>query len=141
MRFMLKVMLALLKERSVGYYSSVSDFLILIIILIQATQASRWLIFCRPVLLRLLNYGNESDNGNDEHLRSGTELQPTSLTMKKGHSHRESNSSILSWPHCDDSSIKRPGLKPNSHATFNFILLKSNQNQEWIKEKIIHCEK
>ena len=27
-----------------------------------------------PVLLRLLSYGNENDNGNDKHLRSRTEL-------------------------------------------------------------------
>ena len=46
--------------------------LILILILIQATQASRWLIFCPPVLLRLLSYGNENDN--DKHLRWRTEL-------------------------------------------------------------------
>ena len=43
-----------------------------VLILIQATQASRWLIFCPPVLLRLLSYGNENDN--DKHLRSRTKL-------------------------------------------------------------------
>ena len=46
-----------------------------ILILIQATQASRWLIFCRPVLLRLLSYGNENDNGNDKHFRSRIERE------------------------------------------------------------------
>ena len=44
------------------------------LILIQATQTSHWLIFCQPVLLRLLSYENENDNGDDKHLRSRTEL-------------------------------------------------------------------
>ena len=50
--------------------SSVSDFPIpiLILILIQATQASRWLIFCQPVLQRLLSYENEYDNGYDMNM-------------------------------------------------------------------------
>ena len=39
-------------------------------LLIQATQAGRWLIFCQPVVHRLLSYGNENDNGYDIHLRS-----------------------------------------------------------------------
>ena len=46
-----------------------------ILILIQATQASHWLIFCQPLLLRLLSYGNENDNCYGKHLRSWTELQ------------------------------------------------------------------
>ena len=58
------------------YFSSVSDFpkpiLILILILIQATQAGRWLILCQPVVHRLLSYRN--DNGYDKHLRSQTDL-------------------------------------------------------------------
>ena len=45
-----------------------------ILILIQATQAGHWLIFCQPVLSRLLSYGNETDNGYGQHLRSQTEL-------------------------------------------------------------------
>ena len=49
--------------------------MIIILILIQATQASHWLIFSQPVVLRLLvlSYGNENDNGYDKHLRSRTE--------------------------------------------------------------------
>ena len=45
-----------------------------ILILIQATQAGRWLIFCQPVVHRLLTYGNENDNGYDKHLRMQTDL-------------------------------------------------------------------
>ena len=50
-----------------GYNKLSLRFSLSILILIQATQASRWLIFCPPVLLRLLSYGNENDN--DKHLR------------------------------------------------------------------------
>ena len=44
-----------------------------IFILIQDAQASRWLIFCQPVLLKLFRYGNKYDKGYDKHLRSRTE--------------------------------------------------------------------
>ena len=33
-----------------------------------------WLIFCQPVVHRLLSYGNENDNGYDKHLSSQSDL-------------------------------------------------------------------
>ena len=45
-----------------------------ILILIQATQVGRWLIFCQPVVHRLLSYWNENNNGYEKHLRSQTDL-------------------------------------------------------------------
>ena len=45
-----------------------------ILILIQATEAGRWLIFCQPVVHRLLSYGN------DKHLRSLTDLISSNYT-------------------------------------------------------------
>ena len=50
-----------------------------ILIIIQATQAGHWLIFCQPVVHRLLSYGNENDNGYNKHLSSQTDLQSVKM--------------------------------------------------------------
>ena len=46
-------------------------FFILIILLIQAMQACRRLIFCQPVVCWLVSYGDENEYGND----NGNEIE------------------------------------------------------------------
>ena len=54
---------------SLGFSYTILIFIV-IFILIQATQAGCWLIFCQPFVHRLLCCGNENNNGYDKHLRS-----------------------------------------------------------------------
>ena len=58
---------SLIHKLSLGFPHTILKFIL-------TTQAGRWLIFCQPVVHRLLSYGNENDNGYDKHLRSQTDL-------------------------------------------------------------------
>ena len=112
----------LLKINICQKYSSVSDFLIPFSYsfrLLFSTQASHWLIFCQPVLLRLLSYENEHDNGYDKHLRSWTEL----MYLKP----------ILMMPIFKESDLEKLNL---DEAAFRWMLNEDQMATEKLSEGI-----